>query len=104
MLLLLLLLLRSKQALKVKDKDKTPLVRCVTDGCRGYTTFLATLHGPLGQEMDKYYFFQPNTVRHHARGRQRGRGTAANESDHVLLNNPAAAGAYLRVWVSADLP
>jgi hypothetical protein len=72
-LLLVLPLLRPPQALKVKDKEKTPLVGCVTAGCRGYITFLATLHGPLGQEVDKYCFFQPNTVRH-AQARLRGAG------------------------------
>lgn len=46
----------------MKDKDKTPLVHCVTPDCRGYITFLATLKGPIGQEQDKYPFFLPTTV------------------------------------------
>eukprot|EP00775_Hariotina_reticulata_P004760 gene4760-5009_t len=41
------------QALRVRDKSKLPCVRCVTDNCPGYITFLGVFDGPLGHETFK---------------------------------------------------
>jgi hypothetical protein len=54
----------SLQALKVRDKAKPPLVRCVTASCPGYINFLGSFDGPVGHETFKSMQYQPTQVRH----------------------------------------
>jgi hypothetical protein len=46
----------------VRDKSKLPCVRCVTDHCSGYITFLGSFEGPVGHETFRIMHFTASAV------------------------------------------